>query len=130
MAVDGNTAPLTEGAAILELDVPKLSTVTVNITNAAGETVYTGTFTMPPGVQRFVWDGKSTDGTQNPDGNYTISVIAKDASGQSVAVPSEVEAIVDSADLTKDPPMLSIAGQDYTMDKIKRVMPRPEAKLR
>jgi flagellar basal-body rod modification protein FlgD len=30
--------------------------------------------------------------------------------------------MVDSADLTKTPPVLSIAGQDYTVDKIKRVI--------
>ena len=32
------------------------------------------------------------------------------------------QAPVDSADLTQNPPLLSIAGQDYTLDKIKRVV--------
>jgi flagellar basal-body rod modification protein FlgD len=41
-------------------------------------------------------------------------------SGQPVAIPTEIEAVVDSADLTQTPPVLSIAGQDYTLDKIKR----------
>jgi len=39
-----------------------------------------------------------------------------------VAIPTEIEAVVDSADLTQTPPVLSIAGQDYTLDKIKRVV--------
>jgi flagellar basal-body rod modification protein FlgD len=39
-----------------------------------------------------------------------------------VAVPTEIEAVVDSADLSQTPPVLSIAGQDYTLDKIKRVV--------
>ncbi len=77
---------------------------------------------MNAGSQPFVWDGKDASGLQWPDGNYTISVTAQDASGQPVAIPTEIEATVDSADLTKSPPVLSIAGQDYTLDKIKRVI--------
>ena len=42
--------------------------------------------------------------------------------GYPVAIPTEIEAVVDSADLTQTPPVLSIAGQDYTLDKIKRVV--------
>ena len=37
-------------------------------------------------------------------------------------MPTEIEAPVDSADLTQIPPPLSIAGQNYTLDKIKRVI--------
>jgi flagellar basal-body rod modification protein FlgD len=61
-------------------------------------------------------------GLQWPDGNYTISVTAQDATGQPVAVPTEIQARVDSADLTQTPPVLSIAGQNYTLDKLKRVI--------
>ena len=51
-----------------------------------------------------------------------MTVTAKDAAGQAVAVPTEVEGIVNSADLTKNPPVLSVAGQDFTLDKVKRVV--------
>ena len=44
----------------------------------------------------------------------------KDANGQSVAIPTEIQAMVDSADLTESPPVLSIAGKDYTIDKLKQ----------
>jgi len=50
---------------------------------------------------------------------------AQDASRQPVAVSTEVEGLVDSADLTQSPPVLSIAGQNYTVDKVKRVVRRP-----
>jgi flagellar basal-body rod modification protein FlgD len=77
---------------------------------------------MNAGTQSFGWDGRGNNGTQWPDGNYTISVVGKDASGQAVAIPSEVQGTVDSVDLTKTPPVLSIGGQDFTLDKIKRVV--------
>jgi flagellar basal-body rod modification protein FlgD len=124
VVVDGATASLSSGQANWSLNVPKPASVTVNIRNAAGQNVFTGSYTMQAGVNDFTWDGKSANGTQWPDGSYTMTVTAKDSSGQSVAVPTEVEGVVQGADLTKNPPVLSIAGQDYTMDKIKRVIRR------
>ena len=70
----------------------------------------------------FQWDGRDNSGVQWPDGNYTITVTAKDASGQIISIPSEVEGAVDSVDLTQTPPVLSIGGQNFTLDKIKRVV--------
>ena len=78
------------------------------------------------GRQSETWDGRDSSGTKWPDGNYTISITGKDASGQSVAIPSEVQGVVDSADLTKTPPVLTIGGQNFTLDKVKRVV-RPGA---
>jgi flagellar basal-body rod modification protein FlgD len=122
VGVTGATAPLTNGQAIWNLAVPKPAMGTVTISNASGQTVYTGNYSMDAGTSPFVWDGKDGSGLQWPDGNYTISVTAQDANGQPVTVPTEIIAPVDSADLTQSPPTLSIAGQDYTLDKIKRVV--------
>ncbi len=54
------------------------------------------------------------------------AVTGKDTSGQTVAIPSEIEGVVDSVDLTKTPPELTVGGQPFTLDKIKRVV-RPRA---
>ena len=122
VAVDGVTAPLTNGAATWALSVPKPATGTVTIKSATGQTAYSGNYSLNAGRQPFVWDGKDASSVQWPDGNYTIAITAQDANGQPVAIPTEVEATVDSADLTQNPPLLSIAGQDFTLEKIKRVV--------
>ena len=122
VSVDGATAKLQDGSATWRLSVSKPAAVSINIKSDTGQLVYTGNFTMSAGPQEFVWDGRGANGTQWPDGSYTIAVTGVDASGQTLAVPTEIEAVVDSADLTKTPPVLSIAGQDYTLDKIKRVV--------
>jgi len=122
VSVDGQTATLKGGSATWSFQVPKPITANVTIKSSTGQTVYTGSFTMSTGLQNFAWDGRDNSGTVWPDGKYTISVTGKDASGQAVAVPTEVEGVVDSVDLTKTPPALSIAGQTYTLDKIKRVV--------
>jgi flagellar basal-body rod modification protein FlgD len=79
---------------------------------------------MNPGAQQFRWDGRDNNGTLWPDGNYTISITGRDANGQNVSIPSEIEGVVDSVDLTKTPAELSIAGQTFTLDKVKRVVRR------
>jgi len=74
------------------------------------------------GTLPFVWDGRDASGLQWPDGIYTMTIAAKDANGQPVSVATEIQGTVDSVDLTQNPPTLSIAGQNYTLDKIKRVV--------
>jgi len=122
VAVDGQTAALKNSSATWSFQVPKPINATVTIKSSTGQTVYSGGFAMNTGLQTFNWDGRDNAGTRWPDGNYTISITGKDASGQTVAVPTEIEGIVDSVDLNKSPPVLSMGGQDYTIDKIKRVV--------
>ena len=126
VAVDGQTAALSNGEATWSLVASKPASATVTIKSATGQTAYSGSFTMNAGTQGFSWDGRDSNGVQWPDGNYTMSVTAKDASGQSVAIASEVQGVVDSVDVTQSPPVLSIGGQTFTLDKIKRVV-RPAA---
>ena len=38
------------------------------------------------------------------------------------SIPTEIIGTVDSVDLTKSPPTLSVVGKDYTLDKVKRVV--------
>jgi flagellar basal-body rod modification protein FlgD len=126
VSVDGQKATLKNSSATWSFQVPKPITANVTIKSSTGQTVYTGSFTMDTGLQTFSWDGRDASGTLWPDGDYTISVTGTDASGQTVAVPTEVEGIVDSVDVTKTPPVLSVGGAEYTLDKIKRVV-RPGA---
>ncbi len=123
--VDGSTTNLKSGSATWALGVSKPSAVTVTISNAAGQAVYTGNFSMNAGDhQAFTWDGRGNDGALWPDGTYTLSATAKDASGQSTAISTEIQGVVDSADLSQDPPLLSIGGQNFTIDKVKKVVSR------
>jgi flagellar basal-body rod modification protein FlgD len=122
VVVDGATTQLDANGATWSLTTTKPVTSTVVITDSTGQTAYTGTFALNAGTQNFTWDGKGNDGRTWPPGSYTLSATSKDASGQSVGVSTEIQAPVDSVDLTQDPPVLSINGKDYTMDKIKRVV--------
>ncbi len=122
VVVDGSTAALTNGSATWNLNVTKPSTATITIKDSTGQNVFTGTAGVNPGTQTFTWDGRGNDGRIWPSGNYTLTATAVDASNQSVAISTEVQAVVDSVDLSQSPPVMSINGQNYTLDKIKRVV--------
>ena len=121
VAVDGSKAQF-DKSATWNFQSPADTTATITITNATGQTAYSGDFALKKGGSSFVWDGKGNDGSQWPPGTYTLTATGKDASGNSVAISTEVQGIVDSVDLTSSPPLLSIGGQSYTTDKIKRVV--------
>jgi flagellar basal-body rod modification protein FlgD len=121
VAVDGSTAQF-DTSATWNITAPKDTNATITITNAAGQTVFSGNYTLNQGNASFVWDGKGNDGTQWPPGTYKLTATGKDSNGADVAISTEVQGVVDSVDLTASPPLLSIAGQNYTTDKIKRVV--------
>lgn len=120
--VDGTTTKLANGTASWSFSVDKPSTATVNIKSSTGALAYSGSYPLSPGAQNFTWDGRANNGTKWPDGNYTLSVTAKDASGSTVAVATEIKGTVDSIDLTQNPPMLKIGGQSFSLDQIKQVV--------
>src|SRR6476469_8137223 len=120
--VDGSTAQLKSGTASWAFNAAKPATANIVIKDASGATAYSGTFAVNPGDQQFIWDGRGNDGRLWPDGASTMSIDALDAGKQPVAVSTQVQGTVDSVDLTQNPPVLSINGQNYTMDKIKRIV--------
>ena len=120
--VKGNTAALTNSQASWQLNVPSDSTVKISIANSSGQTAFTGTYTVSAGNnQPFVWNGQGNDGTQWPDGQYTLTATATDSSGNSVGISTQLQGTVSSVDLTQSPPLLTINGQTYTVNQIQSI---------
>jgi len=122
VVVDGSTTQLNNGQATWSLNVTKPATATVTIKDTTGQTAYTGTFAVNPGTQNFVWDGHGTNGAIWPNGTYTMTATATDASGQTTAISTQIQARVDSVDLTQSPPLLSINGQNYTVNQLQKIV--------
>src|SRR5947208_9851536 len=62
VAIDGQTAALSNGQAVWTFNAPKPVAATVTIRNATGQTVYTSSLTMNSGPQNFVWNGRDAGG--------------------------------------------------------------------
>ncbi|MBR0694080.1 flagellar hook assembly protein FlgD [Bradyrhizobium lablabi] len=121
VSVDGSKAQFDQSAT-WNLRADQGTDATITITSSTGQTAYSGKFTLNQGNASFVWDGKGNDGTQWPPGTYTLTATGKDSNGKDVSISTEVQGVVDSVDLTSSPPLLSIGGQTYTTDQIKRVV--------
>jgi flagellar basal-body rod modification protein FlgD len=121
--VSGSTAALTDSTATWQLSVPTASTVNITIASSTGQNVFSGSYAVNAGNnQPFTWNGQGSDGTQLPDGNYTLTATGKNASGATVAITTAVEGVVNSVDLTQSPPLLSIGGQTYTVSQIQSIV--------
>jgi flagellar basal-body rod modification protein FlgD len=120
--VDGATTALKSGRGTWVFNADKPASAIVSISDSTGNLAYSGNFTLNAGQQNFTWDGKGSNGQQWPDGNYKMSITAKDTSGNPVTVSTQVTGTVDSVDLTTTPPGLMIGGNKYTADKIKSVV--------
>jgi flagellar basal-body rod modification protein FlgD len=121
--VDGSTTALTNSSATWVLDVPSSGTMNVNITNSNGQTVFSGSYPVSAGKdQAFNWNGQGSDGSQLPAGKYTMTATMPDSSGNAVGVSTQIQGAVDSVDLTQSPPLLSIGGQTYTINQIKKIV--------
>jgi flagellar basal-body rod modification protein FlgD len=121
--VDGTTATMTKSSATWHLNVPSDATVDITVANASGQTVFTGKYTAGAGTDvPFTWNGMGNDGTQWPDGKYTISATGKDVANNNVGIAAQVQGTVSSVDLTQSPPLLTIDGASYTLNQVKSII--------
>jgi flagellar basal-body rod modification protein FlgD len=121
ITADGATTQLKDNKAEWRLNVARAGTATITIRDQSGNTVQTDTKPLTAGGQSYVWDGKSSTGLPAPEGNYTITVTARDVSGQSVTVKTEISGMVDSVDMADDSPVLVIGSMRVPLENVKTI---------
>jgi flagellar basal-body rod modification protein FlgD len=122
VAVSGATTQLANGTASWNYSVAQPATATINISNAAGQVVYSTSQSVQPGTQTFSWNGMDSRGNTWPSGAYKISVNAVGANNQSVPVTTGVQGVVTGVDVSKSPPTLTVGGQSYPLNQITQVL--------
>ena len=120
VTLNGSTTALSNSQASWTLTSPSAANATITITNSSGATVYSGSAQLSKGSNSFDWNGQG-NGSTWPDGNYTMAVTAKDSSGNTVSVSTQIVGTVSSVDLTKSPPLLDVGGQTYTISQVQSV---------
>jgi flagellar basal-body rod modification protein FlgD len=126
VTADGATSALKDNVATWYITSPRAASATINITDATGNIVFTRETTLDSGTYSYTWDGKKSDGTTAPEGQYTIKINAKDTNGQGVTVSTQFSGVVDAVDLSGSEPLLMIGTALLSLDKIKAVQ-RPTA---
>ncbi|HEY6833109.1 MAG TPA: FlgD immunoglobulin-like domain containing protein [Pseudolabrys sp.] len=118
--VKGNTTTLENGQAAFgySLTAPA-SNVTLTVKDASGNTVWSGTGPAAAGMNSFTWNGTTNNGTQLPDGGqYTLSVAASDATGNSVYGYTTFTGKVDDVDNSSGTTMLDIDGVPVSVNNV------------
>ena len=126
VTADGTTSRLANGKAEWSVNPARNAQVAVIVKDAQGSVVATQTIAMAAGAQRFAWNGITSTGAKAPDGDYSISVSARDPAGQNVAVKTEVSGRVDAVDLSGDAAVLMVGSSRVPLASVRSIS-RPAA---
>jgi flagellar basal-body rod modification protein FlgD len=120
VTADGSATTLADGKAQWSWTAPRAAAkATISVLDKAGATVYSATQAIGAGAGAFTWDGHSDTGTMFDGGEFTLKIDAKDASGQPVAISTEVKGTVDGVDLTGSEVLLKVGALSVPLSKVK-----------
>jgi flagellar basal-body rod modification protein FlgD len=119
----GSDAALKNGAATWNYSqAADAKNVTLQIKNADGTVIWRGTPSdLKKGDHAFTWNGKSDAGVAQPNGVYTLTVAAADASGTSVTVNQSLKGAVTGVEMKDGVAMLTINGVQVPLSTITSV---------
>ena len=127
VTASGTRSELVNGQAQWQFNVKDAATVTVNIKDANGNTVYSEKGTMQAGTGTFTWDGLDNQGNVQSPGTYTISMQAVNAEGKSVNVSTETTGVVTGVDFTGSEPVLLVGKARLNLSGVTSVVVTPVA---
>ncbi len=119
----GNKGVLAGGAASFVYSLPAgVSTANVTINDSHGVTVFSGSGTTLAGRNQVLWNGtNSTTGATMPDGTYTFTVTAKDASGNEVTATTLTSGTVTAVNTQEGATTLSLSGIPVPLNEVKSI---------
>ncbi|WP_029015127.1 flagellar hook assembly protein FlgD [Niveispirillum irakense] len=116
--VEGDTAPLQNGTASWKYDLPSgADDVTVTITDANGNKVYSGEAPADAGTNSFTWDGTLADGSKATSGAFTLSVTASSDNVSSKVDPRAIGKVT-SVDSSSGTVALSLGTVTASMNDV------------
>lgn len=118
-----NQVPLADGQATFAYTLDKSAAlVAYTIKDSSGKVVYAGSGDPAAGRHEYTWDGKSTGGTQLPDGAYTVTIAASDADGNPVDFQQTFIGKVSSVQITDAGAVLKVGSVATSVDQLVQVI--------
>jgi flagellar basal-body rod modification protein FlgD len=123
-----NQAPLVNGKAEFGYNLPSTAAnATLTVSNASGNIVFQGPAETASGSHTFTWDGKGSDGSQEPDGTYTFNVSATATDKSAITASLTAFAKVDSVQVDKGLASVVMGGVTQPLTNIVAVNPAAPA---
>jgi flagellar basal-body rod modification protein FlgD len=117
----GTNADLRGGNANWTLTSPSAASATITIKNAAGQVVRTEQRALNSGETTYNWNGRNNDGVIQPEGTYTISIEATNATNQAVTVTPSARGRVTSVDFSGSEPVLTVGNRRVPLSSVTSV---------
>lgn len=121
VTIDGSSSEFTGGSGTWTLTADKASTANIQILDSTGAVVATQTKSLAAGPQNFVWDGRTSNGDMVTTGTFKVVVTARDASGTSTKVSTDVKGTVGSVELTGDAAEIVVGGRRVPLSSLKSI---------
>ncbi len=119
VTLSGTESELSNGSANWNYDIEGgTDNATFSVLDSNGVPVFTTSGPAPEGQNAFVWDGRTSNGTIAPDGNYTLSISAVDSNGTALKVTTEIVGLVDGVNFNGDEPVLLIGTREVKLGDI------------
>ena len=94
----------------------------MSVANSTGQGVYSGSApSFAAGSNTFTWNGQSNSGVQLPDGTYTLSVAATDASGGAITPTLSVSGTASSVQSVNGTTMITVGSSQVPVTAITNV---------
>ena len=104
------------------------ATVTIHVKNSSGQVVRTLEQTLVgAGTQSAPFDGNDTLGQPLPDGTYTVSITAQDATGTVVPVSLFKTGVVTGVNLEGEEPTILVGNQKIKLKDVLEILAGPKA---
>ena len=115
----GTSQPLENGEASWPIEAAADASNSIfTVSDSDGNIVYTETRAITQGKSSFTWNGKTSSGTDAPDGNYTLKVSATNSDGLGVNVDIASSGIVEGVDMSGSNLYLLVAGQKVKLEDV------------
>jgi flagellar basal-body rod modification protein FlgD len=82
-----------KGTGTIQFSTPAAEPITIAVQAADGSTLATATLASKTGLNSWSWDGRSADGTQHPDGAYSVRVTGGPAGTTPANIPFTVTGV-------------------------------------
>jgi flagellar basal-body rod modification protein FlgD len=122
VTITNGNAALTNGEATWNYTLgTDAASTTLTVTNANGQTVFTGPGSTSAGNNTFNWNGQDNSGNQLPDGTYTLAVSAATSSGSNIATSVSSSGTVSEINLSGSTPELMIGSMAVPISQVSMI---------
>ena len=122
VTVSGGQGALINGQANWSYTLgAQAANTTLTVSDSNGNVVYSTAGGTAAGTNTFSWNGQNQNGTQLPDGTYTLQVSATGANGSAVSSSVTSTGVVSEVNMSQNPPTLMIGPMSVPLSSVSAV---------